>query len=600
MSSYRTTMRSIMENMYLVEGTIDKIKDIVSKKSASKIDGVMVDMFTASAISQIYDKVNDANKKKMEKLPINKLAALAMKMMKNEYVPEEVDLDLEEGKVVFDDHDADDTDFVKLIKKHGLKAKSDGDDTTVTGSPDKIEKVLQTIYGNDWKDMYTRKGQNFENFAGKETDLDEAISGDQYYYVDPKGVVAAVGNKDAMRKMNMKQAKDGNKGGSFSQNLKKYKVGDKIKEEADLDEASKEGTVKIIKNKDGKFQIQKMTKGKFVDIGKPHNSAKEAEKFRSGQPDMFGEQLAKIKGKTPGDKGRKAAVEDDIERAEKKGDKKEVEKLKEADLDENFKTKKLAMDAAAAAYKKQRDPSDAIEVYQLKDRSFVINHPRNSNGRNYIKDIGGKLIARVDEEFDLDEKVKVGDKVKVKLRRPGGTTVQDGKVIKIEKDSIRDGAGNKRDSIIVMHDFSRRPSRVAMTDIVKEEVELDEASARSDAKRSMSRDRDLGKKDDLDKDDFASDDDVKAASKNIMMQLRKASNRASRGVVFGDKKKVMVDPKIAQAVAAKYNTLRRPADKEKFQMQIAKSYKDMLSAIKESTVTESKFGIINKQLKGEK
>ena len=31
-----------------------------------------------------------------------------------------------------------------------------------------------------------------------------------------------------------------------------------------------------------------------------------------------------------------------------------------------------------------------------------------------------------------------------------------------------------------------------------------------------------------------------------------------------------------------------------------KSYKDMLSAIKESTVTESKFGIINKQLKGEK
>ena len=28
----------------------------------------MVDMFTASAVTQIYDKVNDANKKKMEKL----------------------------------------------------------------------------------------------------------------------------------------------------------------------------------------------------------------------------------------------------------------------------------------------------------------------------------------------------------------------------------------------------------------------------------------------------------------------------------------------------------------------------------------------------
>ena len=46
-----------------------------------KIDGVMVDTFTASVISQIYDKVSDANKKKMDKLPITKLANLAMKMM---------------------------------------------------------------------------------------------------------------------------------------------------------------------------------------------------------------------------------------------------------------------------------------------------------------------------------------------------------------------------------------------------------------------------------------------------------------------------------------------------------------------------------------
>ena len=65
----------------------------------------------------------------------------------------------------------------------------------------------------------------------------------------------------------------------------------KLKEEVEIDEASKEGTIKIIKTKDGKFQIQKMTKGKFVDIGKKYNSAKEAEKFRSGQPDLFGEEV---------------------------------------------------------------------------------------------------------------------------------------------------------------------------------------------------------------------------------------------------------------------------------------------------------------------
>jgi len=183
-------------------------------------------------------------------------------------------------------------------------------------------------------------------------------------------------------------------------------------EEVGIDEASKEGTIKIIKTKDGKFQIQKMTKGKFVDMGKPYNSAKEAEKFRSGQPDLFGE-----------------------------------------------------------------------------------------------------------------------------------------------------------------------------------------ASARADAMRAMRKGKSI---DPADVDNVASDDDVKAASKNIMMQLRKSVNRASRGVEFGDKKKVQVDPKIAQAVISKYNSLRRPSDKEIFQAKIAKSYKDMLKALKESTIKESKFGIINKQLKGEK
>ena len=49
-----------------------------------------------------------------------------------------------------------------------------------------------------------------------------------------------------------------------------------------------------------------------------------------------------------------------------------------------------------------------------------------------------------------------------------------------------------------------------------------------------------------------------------------------------DKKKVKVDAKIASAVQDKYNSMRKADDKEKFQAKIAKSYKDMLSALKES------------------
>jgi hypothetical protein len=45
--------------------------------------------------------------------------------------------------------------------------------------------------------------------------------------------------------------------------------------------------------------------------------------------DRFNEVLSKIKGNSPADKGKRAAVEDDIARAKKRGDSKEVKKLKE-------------------------------------------------------------------------------------------------------------------------------------------------------------------------------------------------------------------------------------------------------------------------------
>ena len=59
----------------------DGMKDIVKTKGAKKVNGVMIDMFTASVITKAYDKVNDANKKKMEKANVQTLVALAQKVM---------------------------------------------------------------------------------------------------------------------------------------------------------------------------------------------------------------------------------------------------------------------------------------------------------------------------------------------------------------------------------------------------------------------------------------------------------------------------------------------------------------------------------------
>jgi len=108
--------------------------------------------------------------------------------------------------------------------------------------------------------------------------------------------------------------------------------------------------------------------------------------------------------------------------------------------------------------------------------------------------------------------------------------------------------------------------------------EMDEASARADAMKAMRKGKEV---DPADVDTDASDDDVKAASKNIIMQMRKAvSLRGNFPVEFGDGKKVKIPAKVGQAVQDKYNSLKKPADKEKFQSQVAKSYKDMLKVLK--------------------
>ena len=58
--------------IYLEENNMNVLKDIVVKKSMKPVkfkDGTMkVDMFTASAITQVYNKVNMDNKKKLEKM----------------------------------------------------------------------------------------------------------------------------------------------------------------------------------------------------------------------------------------------------------------------------------------------------------------------------------------------------------------------------------------------------------------------------------------------------------------------------------------------------------------------------------------------------
>ena len=89
-----TKDKAVVAEQKLSEASaLDGIKDIVKTKGAKKVNGVMIDMFTASVIKQAYDKVNDANKKKMEKANVQTLVKLAQKVMG---MKEETDHDLNE------------------------------------------------------------------------------------------------------------------------------------------------------------------------------------------------------------------------------------------------------------------------------------------------------------------------------------------------------------------------------------------------------------------------------------------------------------------------------------------------------------------------
>jgi hypothetical protein len=61
-------------NMYIeevdeiAEAAIDDLKKIVKDSQHGKVSGVKVDLFSASAMIQVFDALNDKNKKKVEKM----------------------------------------------------------------------------------------------------------------------------------------------------------------------------------------------------------------------------------------------------------------------------------------------------------------------------------------------------------------------------------------------------------------------------------------------------------------------------------------------------------------------------------------------------
>ena len=61
---------------------IAAFRRIVDEGQYAKIDGVMVDLFSASAVIAVYDALNEANRARFASLSAPKMAKLAFKFVK--------------------------------------------------------------------------------------------------------------------------------------------------------------------------------------------------------------------------------------------------------------------------------------------------------------------------------------------------------------------------------------------------------------------------------------------------------------------------------------------------------------------------------------
>lgn len=56
-------------------------RSIVANGQYEKINGHMVDLFSASAIVKVYDALNETNKAKFAALPVARMTSVAMKLL---------------------------------------------------------------------------------------------------------------------------------------------------------------------------------------------------------------------------------------------------------------------------------------------------------------------------------------------------------------------------------------------------------------------------------------------------------------------------------------------------------------------------------------
>ena len=71
------------------EERVAAIRRIVEEKQYAKVDGTMIDLFSASAIIAVYDALNEQNKARYAAMPAGRMGLVAFKLQVHEAMKEE-------------------------------------------------------------------------------------------------------------------------------------------------------------------------------------------------------------------------------------------------------------------------------------------------------------------------------------------------------------------------------------------------------------------------------------------------------------------------------------------------------------------------------
>jgi|TARA_R110002074_G_scaffold33325_4_gene92745 hypothetical protein len=183
-----------------------------------------------------------------------------------------------------------------------------------------------------------------------------------------------------------------------------------------------------------------------------------------------------------------------------------------------------------------------------------------------------RTLARKGMGTETKGSIKVGTEIDF-YETERGDKLQ-GKIIKITPTGYVVQAmerGNTKKYTFKWHDRTKAKKLLEVT------LFMENFRARRDAMKDMPKQG----KDSADDDIEANDDDRKAASKNVLMQIRKASDLPKGGAIeFEGGKKGKISQDDAKKIAKLFDILKKPSDKQKFQKVISKDLRSIQALLK--------------------